>query len=166
MQQIVYEEEMTRKEMAFIARLLEQDSIGYFRVLRMMLVVAVSSIVIIGLIASLVKPENKLEEQFSLPNYIFAATLALLFLLGITIYGKKRFSRKYRADLKHGIKRVIALSIRQKQYVALSRTFHFHLNYPGLNSIQVSAADFETFRIGDMVHVEFAKYSQTYLGYF
>ncbi len=166
MQQIVYEEEMSHKEKEFIAQLLERDSVGYFRVLRMMFVVAMSSIVIIGLIASLVKPENKLEEQFSLPNYIIASTLALLLLLGITIYGKKRFSRKYRSDLKHGLKRVIALSIQQKQYVELSQTFHFHLNYPGLNSIQVSVEDFKTFHIGDVIHVEFAKYSQTYLGYF
>lgn len=166
MQQIVYEEEMTQKEKAFIANLLERDSLGYFRVLRMMFVVAIVIIVIIGLIASFVKPENKLEEQFSMSNYIIASTLSLLLLLGITIYGKKKFSGKYRADLKHGLKRVIALSIQQKQYVELSQTFHFHLNYPGLNSIQVSVEDFKTFRVGDMIHVELAKYSQTYLGYF
>ncbi|RYD95715.1 MAG: hypothetical protein EOP54_15320 [Sphingobacteriales bacterium] len=166
MQQIVYEEEMTQKEKDFIALLLERDAVGYFRVLRMMFAVAILIIVIIGLIASLVKPENKLEEQFSMSNYIIAATLSLLLLLGITIYGKKKFSGKYRADLKHGLKRVIALSIQQKQYVELSQTFHFHLNYPGLNSIQVNVADFKTFNVGDVIHVEFAKYSQTYLGYF
>lgn len=166
MQQIVYEEEMTQKEKAFIANLLERDSVGYFRVLRMMFVVAIVIIVIIGLVASFVKPENKLEEQFSMSNYIMASTLSLLLLLGITIYGKKKFSGKYRADLKHGLKRVIALSIQQKQYVELSQTFHFHLNYPGLNSIQVSVEDFKTFHVGDVIHVEFAKYSQTYLGYF
>ncbi|OJV54626.1 MAG: hypothetical protein BGO31_06565 [Bacteroidetes bacterium 43-16] len=166
MQQTVYEEEMTHKEKAFIAQLLEQDSVGYFRVLRMMFLVAIVIIIIIGLIASFVKPENKFEEQFSLSNYIIASTISLLFLLGITIYGKKKFSRKYRADLKHGLKRVIALSIQQKQYVELSQTFHFHLNYPGLNSIEVSLEDFKTFHAGDTVHVEFAKYSQTYLGYF
>lgn len=162
----VYEEEMTHKEKAFIARLLEQDAIGYFRVLRMMFTVAVIIIVIIGLVASFVKPENKMEEQFSLSNYIIASSLSLLLLLGITIYGKKKFSRKYRADLKYGLKRVVALSIQQKQYVELSQTFHFHLNYPGLNSIEVSVEDFKTFHAGDTVHVEFAKYSQTYLGYF
>lgn len=166
MQQIVYEEEMTQKEKAFIANLLERDSVGYFRVLRMMFVVAIVIIVIIGLVASFVKPENKLEEQFSMSNYIIASTLSLLLLLGITIYGKKKFSRQYRADLKYGLKRVIALSIQQKQYVELSQTFHFHLNYPGLNSIQVSVEDFKTFHVGDVIHVEFAKYSQTYLGYF
>lgn len=166
MQQNVYEEEMTYKEKEFIAQLLERDAVGYFRVLRMMFVVALSIIVIIGLIASFVKPENKLEEQFSMSNYIIASSLALLLLLGITIYGKKKFSGKYRADLKYGIKRVIGLSIQQKQYVELSQTFHFHINYPGLNSIQVSVEDFKTFHVGDMIHVEFAKYSQTYLGYF
>lgn len=166
MQQTVYEEEMTHKEKAFITQLLEQDSVGYFRVLRMMFLVAIVIIIIIGLIASFVKPENKFEEQFSLSNYIIASTISLLFLLGITIYGKKKFSRKYRADLKHGLKRVIALSIQQKQYVELSQTFHFHLNYPGLNSIQVNLDDFKNFHVGDTIHVEFAKYSQTYLGYF
>lgn len=166
MQQTVYEEEMTQKEKAFIAHLLEQDSVGYFRVLRMMFVVAIIIIVIIGLIAAFVKPENKFEEQFSMSNYIIASALALLLLLSITIYGKKKFSGKYRADLKHGLKRVIALSIQQKQYVALSQTFHFHLNYPGLNSVQVSVEDFNTFHVGDVIHVELAKYSQTYLGYF
>ena len=166
MHQEVYEEEMTQKEKAFIANLLERDSVGYFRVLRMMFVVAIVIIVIIGLVASFVKPENKLEEQFSMSNYIIASTLSLLLLLGITIYGKKKFSSKYRADLNHGLKRVIALSIQQKQYVELSQTFHFHLNYPGLNSIQVSVEDFKTFHVGDVIHVELAKYSQTYLGYF
>ncbi len=166
MHQEVREEAMTAKEKAFIDRLLQQDAIGYFRLLRLIFIVAMSVITVIGIIASFVNPANDLEKKFSIVNFIIASAIALLFLLSITIYGKKKFSSKYKADLKHGLKRVIALHIQQKQYVELSQTCHFHSNYPGLNSIQVDPDDFNNFQVGDIIHVEFAKYSQTYLGYY
>lgn len=166
MSQELNEELMTDKEIDLIAHLLEQDSVGYFKLLRLIFVVALVVIVIVGLIASNVTPADELEKKFSLGNYSIASGSALLLLLAMIIYGKKKFSTRYRLDLKHRLKRVIALRIQQKQYVELSQTCHFHLNYPGLNSIQVSPDDFMIFQVGDVIHVEFAKYSQTYLGYF
>lgn len=166
MHQEVYEEKMTEKELAFIQAQLDKDAVGYFKLLRLMFIVALIVIIVVGLVASLVRPENDLEKKFSLSSYIFSSSVAILFLLGATIYGKKKFSSKYKADLKHRIKRIFALQIQHKQYVPMTQTCHFHLNYPGLNSIQVSQEDFNNYQVGDLIHIEFAKFSQTYLGYF
>lgn len=161
-----YEEEMTAKERAFIQGLLEAESVGYFRTLRLIGIIGMVLVVFVGLIASLAKPENALEKKFSLPDYIFAAVCFFILVYSIAIFGKKRYSRKFKNDLKYGLKTVLAIPIQQKQFVPQTNSCHFHLNYPDLLSIEVSADDFRAFQVGDAVSVEFAKYSKTYLGYF
>ncbi|RQO31007.1 hypothetical protein DBR32_09880 [Taibaiella sp. KBW10] len=161
-----YEEEMSHKERAFIQGLLEAESVGYFRTLRLMGIIGMGLVVCVGLIASLATPANELEKKFSLPEYILAATCFFILIYGLAIFGKKRFSRKFKADLRDGLKTIIAIPIQQKQFIPQTNSCHFHLNYPGLLTIQVSPEDFRTFAIGDTVSIEFAKHSKTYLGYF
>lgn len=161
-----YEEPMTEREKQYIRSLLDAESIGYFKTLRLIGIIGAVLVVVVGLLASLAKPENELEKKFSLPQYIFASACFFILIYSLAIYGKKRFSRKYKDDLKDGRKLIIGIPIQQKQFVSQNNTFHFHLNFPGLLSIEVSQEDFMAFQAGEVVSVEFAKHSMTYLGYF
>lgn len=161
-----YEEPMTEREKRHIETLLEAESVGYFKTLRLIGIIGSVLVLVVGLLASLAKPENELEKKFSLPQYIFASVCFLVLVYSLAIYGKKLFSRKYKRDLKDGLKLIIGIPIQQKQFVSQNNTFHFHLNFPGLISIVVSKEDFMTFEAGEVVSVEFAKHSMTYLGYF
>lgn len=166
MRSATYDEKMTEKELQFIASILAQESVGYFRALRLMMIVAFGITLIVVIVASVVAPKNDLEKNISISNYIIGGAIALVLLLTATIYGKKKFSSKYKADLKHGLKTIIPIRVQNKQFVAHTQTYHFHLNYPGLITIEVSSLDFNNIESGDIIHVELAKYSQTYLGYF
>lgn len=161
-----YEESLTERERQYLVQLLDRDAQGWNKALKGVVWIALIIIAIVCIVTSLAEPADELEEQFSLLRFLIAAVAALLLLITIAVAAKKRFSSKFRADLKHGLKRVIPLQIQRKQFVQMSQTFHFFVNYPGLPSIEVSQADFLSFQVGDIIHVELAKYSETYLGYF
>jgi uncharacterized membrane protein len=162
----VYEEPMTEKEIKFIKSLLERDTIGYFKTMRMIVVVALSVSAVIALIATLTSPANKLEEQFSLSTFIITVVIALCLLLSMVVFGKKKFSWKYKQDLKYGKKMILLLPIQQKQFVPINQTYFFRVDEPMIKLVEVSQDDFLQYEKGDLFHIEIAMYSHTYLGYY
>lgn len=160
------EEPLSQKEIDFIENLLERDSVGYFKVMRLIILVALIVGGIIGLIATFTTPANELEQQFSIRKFIITVSFSLLLILLMLIYGKKKYSWKYKQDLKNGLKLVLLLPIQRKQYVPINQTFFFYVDEPSVKVVEVSELDFHQFEQGDLIHVEVAKYSRTYLGYF
>lgn len=161
-----YEEKLTNKEKEYIASLLEKDSIGYFKVLRMIFLIVAIFVVIVWVVTTFSEPQDELEEAFTFLPFLLASFITMVLIMAITIYAKKRFSWKFKRDLRKGLKVIYPAVIQRKQYMASHQACYFYIICPGISTLNVTGEDFQLFNEGDIIHVEVAKYSKTYLGYF
>ncbi|HRP90610.1 MAG TPA: hypothetical protein PKX92_11295 [Edaphocola sp.] len=163
---VISEEPMIEEERAYIRSFITKHNKGYFKFFGLVILVFIPMAVIIGVVGTLSPPETPLDKPFDVKEYIIIALLVLMLILGLTVFGAKRFSSVYKKDLRNNIKIILAIDIKDKQYVSLNNTYHFQLYYKYVKSIEVSQEDYYLFEIGDLIHVEIAKYSKTYLSYF
>ena len=161
-----YEETLSRKEREHIQELLDRESTGYFKTLRLIGIIGAVLVLIVGLVATMATPDKETERPISLSDYVIASLVFFLLIFFMAIAGKKFISRKYRHDLKSSSKIVVPSRINRKQFIASNNSYYFHVDNADKLSIEVLPQHFAQYEVGDYVNVELARFSKTYLGYF
>ncbi|HTO14909.1 MAG TPA: hypothetical protein VLZ83_04025 [Edaphocola sp.] len=163
---IEFEEEMKEHERNFIKNYVVGYNSGYYKFLKLLLLLSLILTTFVGLVGTFSPIENPLQEPFDPFVYIPIAISVILLLFGLVIFAEKVYTYNFKRDLKHNLKLVVVVDIKEKLYVPLNKSFYFQVNYQKVKSIEVSYEDYKLFEVGDLIHIEFTKYSKTYLGYY
>jgi len=104
------------------------------------------------------------------PNILlvcFLGFLGLSCVIGISTYlSYTNTLGRLIKDIKRRRKIVERSEITSKRYMKENNTFHFYISSPTRLSIEVSREDFEDYKEGDEINIEYGKASKTYFGYF
>jgi len=159
---IQYREPLQDDERAFLQRRIQQDSALFLKVLK---IVMVFCFLLPFAMAWGTAIQGK-PNPFSFERY-FIGVGVLLCITAIAAAAAYR-SNLYllRRDVKENVKTIEPCIIIRKYAMNATGKYFFYLATRTRLSIEVSAADFENFDLGDEINIEYASYSKSYFGYF
>lgn len=158
----IYTDTMTDEELQFLIRKDEKETVLFYRVVRVLMVICF----VIPFIVAWVRAAKGDEKPFEY-GYYFLGVLFLMTFLGVVLFAAyKNVMEKLKLDIKRKIKIVERTKIVRKQFVRQNNTFFFYLDSPNKLSIEVAERDYRMFNDGDELNIEYSKYSKFYFGYF
>lgn len=156
-------EMMEEDELAFIEGRYIRESKHFYLGMRWMLLI----IVVLPLLLILL--HQHVERKDGLSNaevWFYAQCVTLLIYLFVFIFGYVRLLLPYVRDLKKKCKVVEQVLITEKKYMPQNNSYHFYINSLNRISIEVNDEHFNTLQVNDELCIEYAGYTEIYLGYF
>lgn len=161
-QLIRYKQPMDYDELAFLFKQEADERSQYYRFIRIAMILSFLCPFAIAWFRAI----EGMTDPFSYVHY-FAGVLVLLLLSGIAIWvAYRRNLRNIQVDLDQKTKTIEQTHITRKQFMPHNNTYHFYIDSPVKLSIEVSKNDYLRLDQGDELSIEYATYSQLYLGYF
>jgi|GEM_PF-314579 len=171
----IYQEPMTFSELSFLREKEQKERRTFFRTVRnmavlMIIIPACGGILIESISRSNDTPElarwRAREEPYPYLYYLTGMGFLLLLLLVASYISYNRTLKQLLKDIRSGYKTIEKTEIDRKQFIAANRTYHFYLKSTFRLSIEVSKEDFELYREGDEINIEYSTRSRIYFGYF
>lgn len=157
-----YIEPLSDSELDFLVRKEAKQRSIYYKVFTLLMVVSF----IVPYVAAWYRVADGAPNAFSYARFFVSAGI-LLFISSVATYVSYRLNLRYlQRDIKERSKTVVISHITRKMYVASNDTYHFYLDSHVKLSIEVSLPDYQVFKEGDEVAIEYTTYSKEYLGYF
>jgi len=161
-----YIEAMQKPELDFLKQKAKKDARLHLRILKFMLIGAV-------LISFGGAWENITQGHlfnvvtiFSWENYfITLLSLTIILLIAIRVLQSAELTQ-IKKDIRQKTKIVERVLIERKTYLPHNNTFHFYLNSIQKLSIEVREQDFNNWKEGDEISIEYSKNAGIYFGYF
>ncbi len=170
----IYQESMNEAELSFLKTKEAKDMRVFTRTIRNISILFVVLPCCIGIIMesisrSMDTPVAKFKQEddpyFYL--YYFFGMIFLLILIAIgSYYSYSRTLKLLLKDIHLGNKTIEKTEIDRKQFVEMNNTYHFYLKSASKLSIEVSKDDFDLYREGDEINIEYSTFSKIYFGYF
>ena len=154
-------EPLNADERAFLKRQETRDRDQLFKVVRIMLPICFILPFAVAWGEAIVGHEN----PFSQARYFSGVAIFCGFLFGGAAIAYRNGLYRLRRDLAKGMKAVEQVRISGKRFMPHDNSYHLYLESGVKLSIEISAADFDTFRKGDFVNIEYSPQARTYLGY-
>lgn len=114
-------------------------------------------------------PEVLRQKEIDEPHvylFYFIGMLALLLIVAIASYvSYSKTLKQIGKDIKTGYKTIEQTSITRKLAMN-NNTFHFYLKSSFKLSIEVSEDEYNSYKEGDEINIEYSSYSGIYFGYF
>lgn len=158
-------------ELAFIQKKLQNGQQSLWTVMRSLMIIGIIIPVFTMIIFKSLGPENELQAKIwkeEFPDYYYLiAAIAIVVIIGAAgYYSYWSTVRKVAKDFKSGEKVVERTTIMRKVFMAGNKTFHFYLSSTEKLSIEVEMADYQLYRVGDEINIEYSLYAKEYFGYF
>lgn len=161
-QLIRYKEPMNYDELAFLYKKEAHERGQYYRFIRLAMILSFLCPFVIAWFRAI----EGMKAPFSYIHY-FAGVFVLLSLSGVATWmAYKRNLQKIQHDLHYKMKTIEQTHIMRKQFMPHNNTYHFYIDSPIKLSIEVTQNDYHRLDSGDELSIEYATYSQLYLGYF
>lgn len=157
-----YTEPITDDELGFLVRKARHDRKQFYRVYAIFIVASI----VVPYIGSWYRDTDDSPNTFSwIKFFVSSGVLFSITTLAVFLAFRRNLSKLQR-DIRERSKTIYITHVTRKMQVPSNATFHLYLDSPIKLSIEVSAADYLHFNEGDEVAIEFATYSNEYLGYF
>ncbi len=99
--------------------------------------------------------------------FFVLACIVILLLISLAAYIAYNTSlKKILLDLKYKTKIIEQAEVIAKKYMRQNHTCHLYISSPTRLSIEVKQEDFDLFRIGDEINIEYSFHAKVYFGYF
>lgn len=159
-------EPLNADELEFIERQYRSESKIYMRGMNVMLIIAALAPLAVCILLLFLNRAEENTKQTMFELYFLGFAFMLFFVGFIAFVAYRMKVRGYYKDTK-GKKKVVELAnIQQKKYMKLNNTYHFYLDSKVMYTIEVGPQDFEKWRLGDEISVEYAEHSKEYFGYY
>lgn len=157
-----YIEPLSSGELDFLVRKEAKERGLYYKVFSMLMVVSF----IVPYVAAWYRVADGAPNAFSYTKFFVAAGI-LLVISSVATYVSYRFNlRNLQLDIKERSKTIVLSHITRKMYVASNDTYHFYIDSFIKLSIEVSLPDYQQFKEGDEISLEYSTHAHEYLGYF
>jgi len=169
----ISEEAMDEAEVVYLAKMRDEQLPLLYRTIRIFAILCVTLPCILGIVMLLFRtfsPRIPRPANEPPPNILlvcFLGFLGLAFVIGISTYiSYTNTLGKIIKDIREKRKIVERSEVVSKRHMKENNTFHFYITSPTRLSIEVDKADYDIYREGDEINIEYGKVSKTYLGYF
>ena len=149
-------------ELEFLTKKIRKDKIQYYIIYSLLLVFSF----IIPFLGSWYRSNDGGVNSFSKGRFIFSSILLVSLSSIATVVTYRKFSYNILKDIKSQTKTIEPNRIKQKVYLAENNTCHFYLESGQKISIEVTVDDYNNYKEGDEICLEYSKHAREYLGYF
>ena len=169
----INEEPMDDSEVAYLVKMRDEQLPLLYRTIRIFVILCITLPCLLGVVMLLFRSfSSRIPRPGDgpPPNILlvcFLGFLGLSCVIGISTYmSYTNTLGQLIKDIKKRRKIVERSEIISKRYMKENNTFHFYISSPTRLSIAVSREDFEDYKEGDEINIEYGKVSKTYFGYF
>lgn len=157
-----YKESLNASEIAFLTRKEGNERKQYVKVYTILMVVSF----VMPYIGAWYRVYDGAPNAFSYPRFFTAVVVLLGISTFATYFSYRHTLRHLQHDIKYGTKTVSINHVTRKVHIPHNDTYYFYLDSHIRLSIEVSATDYDFFKEGDEISIEYTTYSKEYLGYF
>lgn len=171
----IYQELMNDSELSFLKEKEQKERRVFTRTVRNLSVLFIIIPCCLGIIMESVKRSSESaqatalreqEDPYVYQLYVFGMFFLLLIVCLGSYYSYTRTLKRLVRDIRSGYKTVEQTHIDRKHFVEANNTYHFYLKSTFRLSVEVSKEDFDAYREGDEINIEYSTFSRIYFGYF
>lgn len=166
---------MSASELEFLEKKLQKDKARYYKMLTILGIIFISIPILGAVISETHKYFNRnaskeLQQQLEYNNpllgYVIAFFGVIVIIAAVAYFAYKKTIQKTINDIKSKQKIVEQAELIRKTHMPQNNTYHFYLDSPTRISIEVTKNDFDNYREGDEINIEYSERSKVYFGYF
>lgn len=169
----ITEEPMNDSEIAYLQHMRDEQIPLLRRTIRVFAILCLILPCVLGIIMGIFRAFSKRIPKpgdAPLPNILMVCLIGMIGLVIIvgfaTFFSYARTILPIVRDIKRRFKIVEKSEIVRKHYMKENNSFHFYISSHTRLSIEVEAADFTAYDIGDEINIEYTRNAKIYLGYY
>lgn len=169
----ITEEPMNESEIAYLQRMEAEQAPLLRRTIRLFIIIGLIIACVVGVVMLLFQlflkrvPQPGDEPPPNILLVCMVGIIGLAIIVGFATYlSYARTLLPIRKDIARKYKIVEKSEIVRKRYMKENNSFHFYISSPTRLSIEVEAADFTAYDIGDEINIEYTRNAKIYLGYY
>lgn len=165
-------EPLEPEELAFLKKSRKRQAVLFSRTLRVLVAIGLIAPVGVGLFLESIRVDHPdspwipEDRGFPILPYLLGAGVLILLVILAGYYSYTQTLSKLSRDLREKTKVVEKTEIERKVFMPHNSSYHFYLSSTTRLSIEVDADDYQKYREGDEINLEYSKNARIYFGYF